>query len=104
MRSTASFAVLNDNWVVWQNRTAVFLDLSGWGWVHLIIGLVVVLCGFGVMTGNILARTVGVIVAGVSMIANFFAIPIYPVWSLTIIVIDMLVIWALTAHGREMRV
>jgi hypothetical protein len=97
-------AVLNDDWVVWQNRSAVFLDLSGWGWVHLILGLVVVLCGFGVMTGNILARTVGVIVAGISMIANFFAIPVYPVWSLTIIAIDMLVIWALTAHGREMRV
>jgi hypothetical protein len=96
-------AAFNDDWVLWQNGTAVFVDISNWGWAHIIIGAIVLLCGFGVMTGNILARTVGVIVASISLIANFFVIPLYPIWSLTIIVIDILVIWALTAHGRELR-
>ena len=61
------------------------------------------LSGIGVFSGNILARTVGVIVATVSLIANFFFIPAYPLWGAVVITIDLLVIWALTAHGREMR-
>ena len=95
-------AVINDEWVVWTNQANVYLDISQWGWVHLILGLVVVLCGFGVFTGNILARTVGVILAALSLVGNFFFIPAYPIWALTVIVIDLLVIWALTVHGRDM--
>jgi hypothetical protein len=65
--------------------------------------IIVLLAGFGVFTGNVLARTVGVVVAAVSKIANFLWLPVYPVWSLIIITIDVLVIWALMAHGGEMR-
>ena len=61
------------------------------------------LAGIGVLTGNILVRAIGVIVAGLSMVANFFFIPVYPWWSITIIVIDVVVIWALIAHGRELK-
>ena len=96
-------AAINDNWVVFANRGAVSLDLSTWGWVHIIVGAIVLLAGFGVFTGNILARIIGVAVAVVSLIANFLWLPVYPVWAIIIITIDVLVIWALTAHGREMR-
>jgi hypothetical protein len=96
-------AAVNDEWVVWTNRSSLYLDVSEWGWVHIILGAIVLLSGIGVFSGNILARTVGVIVAAISLIANFFFIPAYPLWALTVIVIDTLVIWALTAHGREMR-
>ena len=96
-------ALFNDNWVVFGNTNAVFLDLTGWGWVHVIIGALIVLSGFGVFTGNVLARTVGVIVAAVSMIANFLWLPAYPFWAIIIIVIDALVIWALMVHGGELR-
>ena len=98
-------AVFNDNWVGWNRETssAVVVDLTTWGWIQVIAGILVVIAGIGVLSGNILARTVGVILAGLSMFANFFFIPVYPVWALTIIAIDALVIWALTAHGREMR-
>ena len=95
--------VVNDEWVVWTNRDSLYLDVSQWGAVHLVVGLVMLLSGIGVFSGNILARTVGVIVATVSLIANFFFIPAYPLWALVVITIDLLVIWALTAHGREMR-
>ena len=97
-------AAVNDEWVVFGNRADVYLDLSAWGWVHMLVGLLVLLCGFGVLSGNLFARTIGVIIAGISLIANFLIIPIYPFWALTIIVIDALVIWALTAHGGEVRV
>ena len=96
-------AAVNDEWVVWTNRGDVYLDISEWGWVHIILGAIVLLSGIGVFSGNILARTVGVVVASISLIANFFFIPVYPIWAITVIVLDMLVIWALTAHGREMR-
>ena len=96
-------AAVNDDWVVFTNRANVYLDLSEWGWVHIILGGVVVLSGIGLLSGNILARAVAVLVASLSLIANFFFIPVYPLWALTVIVIDVLVIWAVTAHGREMR-
>ncbi len=97
-------AVVNDEWVVWTNRTAMYLDISQWGWVHIVIGLVVALAGFGVFSGNVLARTIGVVIAALSLIGNFFFMPAYPFWAITVIVLDLLVIWALTVHGREMRV
>lgn len=96
-------AVVNDEWVVWTNRSAMFLDITQWGWVHIILGLAIVLAGFGVFTGNVLARTLGVVIAAISLMANFFFIPAYPIWAITVIVIDLLVIWALTVHGHEMR-
>jgi hypothetical protein len=98
-------ALLNDTWVGWNPTTsnAVLVDLTAWGWAHLIIGTILVLSGIGVLTGNLLARTVGVVVAGIALAANFFTIPVYPLWSISVMVIAVLVIWALTAHGREMR-
>lgn len=96
-------AVVNDDWVVWTNRASIYLDLSEWGWVHIIVGGLVVLAGIGVLSGNILARIVGVVLAGISMLTNFFFLPAYPLWSIIVITINALVIWALTAHGRELR-
>ncbi|HEY8523831.1 MAG TPA: hypothetical protein VIL48_02635 [Acidimicrobiales bacterium] len=95
-------AVVNDQWVVWTNEGDLYLDLSTWGWVHLVLGIVVVLAGFGLFTGNILARALAVTLAGLSIIANFLYMPAYPVWALTIIAIDAFVIYALTAHGRAL--
>ena len=96
-------AAVNDEYVVFGNHANVYLDVSTWGWIHMLLGLLVFLCGFGVLSGNLFARTIGVILAAISMIANFLIIPLYPFWALTIITVDALVIWALTAHGAEAR-
>jgi hypothetical protein len=96
-------AAVNDDWAGFTNRSDAFFDVSQWGWIHIIMGGLVLLAGIGVFSGNVLARTVGVILAGISLIVNFFYIPVYPLWALTVMVIDVLVIWALTAHGGEMR-
>ena len=74
---------------------------SAWGWVNMAIGVVVFLSGLGVLSGNVLARFVGVVLASLSLVANFLFLPSYPVWSIVIIAIDVLVIYALTVHGRE---
>ena len=76
---------------------------ESWGWWHLVIGGVIVLAGLGVFTGNILARIVGVIAAAVSAIAAFAWLPIYPVWGVIVIAVDITVIWALTVHGRDIQ-
>jgi len=96
-------AAINDEWVVWTNEDALLFDLTNWGWTHMILGTLVFISGFGVLSGNMLARTVGVVVASLSLIANFLSLPAYPVWSITLIAVDLLVIWALTVHGGEMR-
>jgi hypothetical protein len=96
-------AAVNDEWVVFGNRADLYLDLTAWGWLHMALGAVVLLSGIFLFTGNILARTVGVIVASVSIIANFLWMPAYPIWALIVITLDVLIIWALTLHGREIK-
>jgi hypothetical protein len=76
-------------------------DVTTWGWIHLILGIVVLIAGISLFSGAVWARTFGVFLAVLSAIANFAFIPYYPVWSIVIIALDVAVIWALTAHGRD---
>ena len=76
-------------------------SLATWGWAHLLVGLIVLAAGFAVFSGAVWARPVGVIVAGISMIANFAFLPYYPLWAILVIALDIGIIWALTAHGRD---
>lgn len=83
-----------------QNYILEF-DVSTWGWIHLIVGVIVLLAGFALFSGAVWARMIGVILALLSAIANFAFIPYYPVWSIVMIAVNVTVIWALTAHGRD---
>ena len=65
------------------------------------LGILIVCAGVAVFFGQMWARVVGILLAGVSMIANFVFIPHYPIWSLTIIALDVAVIWALATYRRE---
>jgi hypothetical protein len=94
-------AIAEDDVIVRTNEYVLELDVTTWGWIHLLLGAVLILSGLGIMSGNVLARTVGVFVAALSAVANFAFIPFQPVWSIAIIAIDVAVIWALTAHGRD---
>jgi hypothetical protein len=97
-------AAINDEWVVFGNRGDLYFDISEWGWIHIILGVVVLASGLALFSGNVAARTVGVIFAAVSILANFLWLPAYPIWSIIIIALDVLVIWALTVHGRELAI
>lgn len=77
------------------------LNLTGWGWIHLILGILVVLAGAAVFRGATWARMVGVLLAGLSMIANFMWLPYTPWWALMFIAIDALVIYGLCARPRS---
>lgn len=75
------------------------LNLTSWGWVHLTVGGIVFLAGFGMMLGQTWARVVGIVLAAASTIATFAFLPYYPFWAVVIIALDVMVIWALVAHG-----
>ena len=77
------------------------LDVTTWGWIHLILGVVVLLAGFALFNGAVWARTIGVILAVISTLANFVWLPYQPLWGLAMIAANVFVIWALTAHGRD---
>jgi hypothetical protein len=78
-------------------------DVTTWGWIHLVVGLVVAFAGWGLLSGQTWARIVGITLAALSAIANFLFIPYSPLWSMLIIAVNVLVIWALAAHGRQFK-
>ena len=92
--------IKDDFYAVTPNYVFEF-DATTWGWTHLIGGIIVLFAGFGVFRGAVWARTVGVLIAAVSALVSFAWIPVYPIWSIVVIAIDVTVIWALTAHGRD---
>jgi hypothetical protein len=92
----------NEFYVATRNYLFQF-DATTWGWIHLLVGLVVALAGVAVLGGRTWGRVVGIALAVLSALANFAFIPYYPFWSLTIIALDIFVIWALAAHGRDAR-
>ncbi|GAA5110184.1 DUF7144 family membrane protein [Pseudonocardia adelaidensis] len=76
-------------------------DVTTWGWIHLLVGILVAVAGVAVLTGQLWGRIVGIGLAILSMIANFLFIPYYPIWSLLVIALDVLVIWALCSYNPE---
>ena len=87
-----------------QTRNYLFeFDATVWGWIHLLIGLLVAFAGWGLLSGRTWARVVAITLAVLSAIANFLFIPYYPFWALLLITLDIFVIWAITAHGGELR-
>jgi hypothetical protein len=92
----------NEFYVATRNYTFQF-DATSWGWIHLLLGLVVAFAGYGLLSGRTWARVVAITLAVLSAIANFLFIPYYPFWSLLIITLDIFVIWAVCAHGGDLR-
>jgi hypothetical protein len=90
----------NEFYVATRNYLFQF-DVTTWGWIHLILGLIMAVAGWGLFSGRTWARVLAITVAVLSAIANFLWLPYYPFWSLLIIAVDIFVIWAVAAHGRE---
>jgi hypothetical protein len=71
-------------------------DLTAWGWIHIIIGIVVIAVGVMIMTGRTVGYVAGIVIAGLSTLANFLFIPYYPLWSIVLIALNVAIIWALS--------
>ena len=97
-------ALFDDGYyVVRPSGLVVNVDYTAWGWTHLIIGLLAFFAGFGVLSGKTWARAVGITLAGVGAIVNFAFIAAFPVWAIILITMDIVIIYALAAHGRELQ-
>jgi|tagenome__1003787_1003787.scaffolds.fasta_scaffold20450110_2 hypothetical protein len=79
-------------------------DVTVWGWIHLIIGLVALGAGIGILMAQTWGRLIGILIAGVSAFANFMFMPYYPFWSLAVIALDVLIIWALCREISNERI
>jgi hypothetical protein len=92
-------AIIDDQFYVITQNYAFDLDTTAWGWIHLILGIVVAFAGFALWGRKVWAATVAIFLAMLSAIANFFFIPYYPFWSILMIALAIWVIWALTRPG-----
>jgi hypothetical protein len=97
-------AIFEDEFYVATRRYLFQFDVTAWGWIHVILGLVLAYAGYGLLTGRTWARVVAITLAALSAIANFLWLPYYSFWALLIISVDVFVIWAVAVHGREVSI
>ena len=97
-------ALINDEFYVVGREYIFQFDVTTWGWIHLIGGIIVFVAGIYLLSGAVWARVIGVIMAIVSILINFSWLPWYPFWSILMITAGVFVIWALTVHGRDIDV
>jgi hypothetical protein len=94
-------ALINDELFVVGAEYVYEFDTTTWGWIHLLIGVILFLAGLALLQGAVWARTLVVIIASLSALANFLWLPYQPWWSIIIITLNIFIIWAVTAHGRD---
>jgi hypothetical protein len=90
-------------YLVNPGHLVVHMDYTAWGWLHIGIGAVLVVTGFGVMVGQMWARMIGIAFAALSAIVNLAFLAAYPIWSIIVIALDVVVIYAIAVHGREVK-
>jgi hypothetical protein len=95
-------ALFDDQYFVVARGELLLLDFTAWGWIHLLVGVIMLLVGFGIIRGSPWGLVAGVVLAGVQAILQLGFLAAYPVWSILIIALDVVVIYALLVHGREM--
>jgi hypothetical protein len=96
-------AIFDDDFYVITQNYAFDLDTTAWGWIHLILGILLVLTAWGLYAGQAWAAVTAIVLAVLSAVANFFFIPYYPFWSILMIALAVWVIWALTRPGAVTR-
>lgn len=94
-------AILNDEVVVVGGSGALILDITTWGWIHLILGSAVALTGVGLITGNSAARVAGIFFVAVNAVAQIVWFPAAPLWAFLMIILDTVIIYQLTVNWSE---
>ncbi|WP_226435589.1 DUF7144 family membrane protein [Rhodococcus yananensis] len=94
-------ALANDDLFVVGPEYLYSFDITGWGWIHLLIGILVVATAIGLFAAATWARAVAIVLAAVSIVANFLWLPYYPWWAVLVIALDILVIWAVATWSPD---
>ena len=92
-------AIIDDDFYLRTENYTFNIDTSAWGWIHLLIGILLLLAGYGLYSGATWGAAVAIVMAVLAAVENFFFIPYYPFWSIIMIALDCWVIWALTRPG-----
>ena len=92
-------AIFDDDFYLVTRNYTFDLDTTAWGWIHLLIGILLVIVAYGLFARSPWAGVTAILLASLSAVANFFFIPYYPFWSIVVIALDIWVIWALTRPG-----
>jgi hypothetical protein len=92
-------AIFDDNFYAVAPNYTFDLDTSAWGWLHLLLGIALVITGWGLFSRRPWAAATAIVLAMLSALGNFFFIPYYPLWAIVVIALDIWVIWALTRPG-----
>ncbi|MFC9787683.1 hypothetical protein [Rhodococcus sp. NPDC127528] len=94
-------AVAKDNVLVVGPQYTYQFNITTWGWIHIVVGILIALTGFALLSGATWARIAAIFLAALSIIANFLWLPYYPLWSILIIALDVVVIWAVTTWDTD---
>lgn len=94
-------AVLADELFVIGPAYVYQVNTTFWGWVQIVVGVLVGLVAIGLFIGATWARIAAIIMASLSIIAMFLWLPYYPIWSLVVIALDIIVIWAVATWDRS---
>lgn len=92
----------DDFYVVTQNQLSVF-NYDAWGWLHILLAVILLTGGFSLFSGGVWGRVVACIGVALSLVANLIFLPAYPIWGIAVIILDMLVLYAILVHGDEAR-
>jgi hypothetical protein len=94
-------ALLRGQFFVVLPNYAFSISITGWGWLHLITGIVVFATGAALLTDHLWARIAGVVIASLSAVMNFVMMPFYPLWAFIVIALDIFIVWALLTPRRR---
>ncbi|MFW0789468.1 DUF7144 family membrane protein [Gordonia sp. CPCC 205333] len=94
-------AIANDEVFIAGPQYIYSFDLTAWGWIHLILGIIGIAVSFGLALGSGWARVSAIVIASLSIIAQFLWLPYYPLWAILVIAVDILVIWAVSTWRTE---
>ena len=97
-------AILNDEVVVVGGHGALIFDITAWGWVQLILGVVIGLTGLGLLVGNEVARVLGIFLLAINAILQVVWFPAAPLWAFLMIILDVVIIYQLTVNWTEQEV
>lgn len=96
-------AIFKNQFFVVTEQSLLVFNFKTWGWVSLILGIVIFMAGLELLRGAMWARVVAIVLAIISFVANMSFFNAYPWWSLVVMTVDVLVIYALTVHGNELK-
>lgn len=96
--------IFHGNFYATYNGTALFFNYGTWGWIHLLFGIAIVATGIGLITGKLWSQVAAIILVILAAISHMTFLSVYPWWSIILLIIDGLIIYALTMHGDEISI